>query len=159
MIAAALGARVVGVDVSDEALEAARKAGAEATIRAARSGRRPTSATVTSGGAHLSIDAIGAEPAVAASVAGLRKRGRHVQVGLLPDPPRVPMDLVIARELELLGSHGMAARAYPELLALVESGRLRPGDLVTREIGLDEAPAALAAMGEPRHTGVTVIRP
>ena len=77
---------------------------------------------VTSGGAHVSIDAIGAEPAVAASVAGLRKRGRHVQVGLLPDPPRVPMDLVIARELELLGSHGMAARAYPELLALVEPG-------------------------------------
>ena len=91
-----------------------------------------------------------AEPACAASVAGLRKRGRHVQVGLLPDPPRVPMDLVIARELELLGSHGMAARAYPELLALVEAGRLRPGDLVTRGSGSTRRRAALAAMGEPR---------
>ena len=101
---------------------------------------------LTGGGAHVSLDAIGAEAACAASVTGLRKRGRHVQVGLLPDPPRLPMDLVIARELELLGSHGMAARAYPELLALVETGRLRPGDLVTREIGLDDAPAALAAM-------------
>jgi alcohol dehydrogenase len=166
MIAAALGARVVGIDVSDEALAAARKAGAEATLRAGGEpagdlGGGPSEEVraVTAGGAHLSIDAIGAEAAVAASVAGLRKRGRHVQVGLLPDPPRVPMDLVIARELELLGSHGMAARAYPELLALVETGRLRPGDLVTREIGLDEAPAALTAMGEPRHTGVTVIRP
>jgi alcohol dehydrogenase len=160
MIAAALGARVVAVDVAGEALEAASKAGAEATIQAgAEGGPSPEVRSVTSGGAHLSIDAIGHESAVAASVAGLRKRGRHVQVGLLPDPPRVPMDLVIARELELLGSHGMAARAYPELLALVESGRLRPGDLVMREIGLDEAPAALAAMGEPRHTGVTVIRP
>ena len=154
MIAAALGARVVGVDVSDEALAAAQRAGAEVTVPAGEDIR-----DVTSGGAHLSIDAIGAEPAVAASVAGLRKRGRHVQVGLLPDPPRVPMDLVIARELELLGSHGMAARAYPELLALVETGRLRPGDLVTREIGLDEAPAALTAMGEGGGAGVTVIRP
>ena len=114
---------------------------------------------LTGGGAHVSLDAIGAEAACAASVAGLRKRGRHVQVGLLPEPPRVPMDLVIARELELLGSHGMAARAYPELLALVEAGTLRPGDLVTREIGLDEAPAALAAMGEAGPAGVTVIRP
>src|SRR4051812_31224148 len=113
----------------------------------------------TGGGAHVSVDAIGSEAACAASGGGLRKRGRHVQVGLLPDPPRVPMDLVIARELELLGSHGMAAAAYPEMLALVEEGRLRPGDLVTREIGLNEAPAALTAMGEPRHTGVTVIRP
>jgi D-arabinose 1-dehydrogenase-like Zn-dependent alcohol dehydrogenase len=161
MIAAALGARVVAVDVADGALTAAREAGAEATVRTGSAGGGPAAEIrdLTSGGAHLSIDAIGHEAAVAASVAGLRKRGRHVQVGLLPDPPRVPMDLVIARELELLGSHGMAARAYPELLALVEAGRLRPGDLVAREIGLDDAPAALAAMGQGGGAGVTVIRP
>jgi len=154
MIGAALGARVVGVDVAEGALAAARAAGAEAVVPAGGDVR-----AVTSGGAHVSLDAIGHEAALAASVGGLRKRGRHVQVGLLPDPPRVPMDLVIARELELLGSHGMAARTYPELLALVEAGRLRPGDLVTREIGLDDAPAALAAMGEGGPPGVTVIRP
>jgi len=114
---------------------------------------------LTGGGAHVSLDAIGSEAACAASVAGLRKRGRHVQVGLLPDPPRVPMGLVIGRELELLGSHGMAAAAYPEMLALVEAGRLRPGDLVTREIGLDAVPAALAALGEGGAPGVTVVRP
>jgi alcohol dehydrogenase len=153
MIAAALGARVVGVDVSDGALAAARAAGAEVTVSAGADVRE-----LTGGGAHVSLDAIGSEAACAASVAGLRKRGRHVQVGLLPKPPRVPMDLVIGRELELLGSHGMAARAYPELLALVEAGQLRPGDLVTRTIGLDDAPAALAAMGEGGPAGVTVIR-
>jgi D-arabinose 1-dehydrogenase-like Zn-dependent alcohol dehydrogenase len=153
MIAAAAGARVVAIDVSAEALDAARAAGAEIAAEAGADVRE-----LTGGGAHVSLDAIGAEAACAASVAGLRKRGRHVQVGLLPEPPRVPMDLVIARELELLGSHGMAASAYPEMLALVESGRLRPGDLVTREIGLDEVPEALPAMGEG-GSGVTVIRP
>jgi alcohol dehydrogenase len=153
MIAAAAGARVVAIDVSADALAAARAAGAEIAAEAGADVRE-----LTGGGAHVSLDAIGAEAVVAASVAGLRKRGRHVQVGLLPEPPRVPMDLVIGRELELLGSHGMAASAYPEMLALVEAGRLRPGDLVTREIGLDEAPAALAAMGDG-GSGVTVIRP
>jgi alcohol dehydrogenase len=153
MIAAAAGARVVAIDVSAEALDAARAAGAEIAAEAGADVRE-----LTGGGAHVSLDAIGAEAACAASVAGLRKRGRHVQVGLLPEPPRVPMDLVIARELELLGSHGMAAVAYPEMLALVETGRLRPGDLVTREIGLDEVPVALPAMGDG-GSGVTVIRP
>jgi alcohol dehydrogenase len=153
MIAAAAGARVVALDVSHAALAAARAAGAEIAVAAGADVRE-----LTGGGAHVSLDAIGAEDACAASVAGLRKRGRHVQVGLLPQPPRVPMDLVIGRELELLGSHGMAASAYPEMLALVESGRLRPGDLVTRDIGLGEVPAALAAMGEG-GSGVTVIRP
>jgi D-arabinose 1-dehydrogenase-like Zn-dependent alcohol dehydrogenase len=153
MIAAAAGARVVAIDVSPDALAAARAAGAEVAVEAGADVRE-----LTGGGAHVSLDAIGAEAASAASVTGLRKRGRHVQVGLLPEAPRVPMDLVISRELELLGSHGMAASAYPEMLALVEAGRLRPGDLVTREIGLDEVPEALPAMGSG-GSGVTVIRP
>jgi D-arabinose 1-dehydrogenase-like Zn-dependent alcohol dehydrogenase len=154
MIAAAAGARVVAIDVSEAALAAARDLGAEHAVAAGADVRE-----LTDGGAHVSLDAIGSEAVCAASVAGLRKRGRHVQVGLLPDPPRVPMDLVISRELELLGSHGMAASAYPEMLALVEAGRLRPGDLVTREIGLDEVPEALAALGDGTGRGVTVIRP
>ena len=114
---------------------------------------------LTGGGAHLSVDAIGAEASCAASIAGLRKRGRHVQVGLLPEPPRVPMDLVIGRELELLGSHGMAAHAYPEMLALVAAGRLAPQRLIATRIGLDGTPAALAAMSDGSPTAVTVIRP
>src|SRR3712207_8500757 len=50
--------------------------------------------------ADLSLDAIGDAEALDASLRGLRRRGRHVQVGLLPEAPAVPMDLVIARELE-----------------------------------------------------------
>jgi alcohol dehydrogenase len=154
MIAAAAGARVIAVDVSSPALELARVVGAEVAVAVGSDIRE-----LTGGGAHASLDAIGSEAASAASIAGLRKRGRHVQVGLLPDPPRVPMDLVIARELEVLGAHGMAAHAYPEMLALVEAGRLRPEQLIARRIDLDEAPAALAAMSDGSPSGVTVIRP
>lgn len=49
---------------------------------------------------------------------------------------------MIALELSVLGSHGMAAAEYPELVDLVVQGRLRPQDLVSNVIGLDEAPAA-----------------
>jgi D-arabinose 1-dehydrogenase-like Zn-dependent alcohol dehydrogenase len=154
VVAAAAGARVIAVDVSQAALRAAREAGAELAVPAGADVREHTS-----GGAHVSLDAIGSEAACAASIAGLRKRGRHVQIGLLPDRPRVPMDLVIGRELELLGSHGMAAHAYPEMLALVAGGRLRPDRLVTARIGLDEAPQALVAMTDGSPVGITVIRP
>jgi alcohol dehydrogenase len=86
-----------------------------------------------------------------------------VQVGLLPPElghPAMPMARVIAYELEILGSHGMAAHAYPEMLALVADQRLRPDLLVTRRIGLAEAGAALPAMGEPGFpAGVTVVLP
>jgi D-arabinose 1-dehydrogenase-like Zn-dependent alcohol dehydrogenase len=154
MIAVAAGARVVAVDVAPAALALARAAGAEVAVAAGTDVR-----DVTGGGAHVSLDAIGHPAAVAASVRGLRKRGRHVQVGLMPEPAAVPLDLVIARELELLGSHGLAAHAYPAMLDLVATGRLDPARLITRRIGLDDVPEALAAMSMSSPAGVTVIAP
>jgi alcohol dehydrogenase len=113
---------------------------------------------ITGGGAHVSVDALGSPVLAADSIRCLRRRGRHVQVGLLPGGPvPLPMDLVIARELELYGSHGMAARDYPAMLAMVADGTLRPGLLVGQVIGLAEVGRALAAMDEPGSgAGMTV---
>ena len=156
MIAAAAGARVVAVDVSEAALAMAEACGAEVAITPGTAVRE-----VTGGGAHVSIDALGSQETLTASVEALRRRGRHVQVGLLPavsGRPTVPMELVVAHELELLGSHGMPAHAYPEMMSLVASGVLRPGELVTGQIALADAPAALAALDGPAPPGIRVIR-
>jgi len=163
MIAVAAGARVVAVDVSDAALAAARELGAEATI----AGRAPDVATrvieATDGGAHLSIDALGSAATAFNSIASLRKRGRHVQVGLMVGSDArapVPMDLIVARELEIVGSHGMAAHDYAAMLASIAEGLLDPSRLIGRTISLDEAPAALMAMDRPQPTaGMTVVLP
>jgi alcohol dehydrogenase len=70
------------------------------------------------------------------------------------------MNTVMARELEVIGSHGMAAAGYPAMLDEILAGRLQPGRLVGATISLDEASAALAAMGRPATTaGITVILP
>jgi alcohol dehydrogenase len=71
--------------------------------------------------------------------------------------PPIPMGPVIARELEILGSHGVAAREYPAMLALITGGRLAPERLVARTITLGDVPAALPRMGKFEHTGITVI--
>lgn len=159
MIAVAAGARVIAVDVSSDALARAKGLGAVAV-----SGNGDVIGAVrelTGGGAHLSLDALGSSVTSDNSIRSLRKRGRHVQVGLMlgdASLARVPMDLVIANELELLGSHGMAAHEYPAMLAAIARGDLTPFDLVGRTIGLEEAPAALAEMAQARHPGMTVIR-
>jgi len=156
-IAAAAGARVVAVDVSPGALALARELGAEVTVDGAADVPAAV-AELTGGGAHVSLDALGAAVTCANSIRSLRPRGRHVQVGLLPpapDRPEVPMERVIALELQLLGSHGMAAHAYPELLGLIAAGRLDPRRLVTRELGLSEAGVALAEVG--RRPGIAVV--
>jgi alcohol dehydrogenase len=161
MIAAAAGARVVAVDVSPAALDLARAFGAETCIQGP-DGVPEAIEEITGGGAHVSLDALGDPRTCADSIACLRRRGRHVQVGLLPpeaDPATPPMDRVIAYELSVLGSHGMPAHAYGPMLDLVAAGTLRPDRLITATIGLPETPSALAAMGTAPPTGVTMIEP
>jgi len=162
MIAAAFGGRVIAVDISAAALDLAVELGAEHVIDASKDADPAATITeITEGGAQISIDALGSAITAVNSVRCLRRRGRHIQVGLLLGPqsqPPIPMDLVISRELEIYGSHGMAARDYPAMLALIADGRLRPELLVTREITLDEAPAALSTMDEESPiAGITVI--
>ncbi|MFF5111043.1 alcohol dehydrogenase catalytic domain-containing protein [Streptosporangium sp. NPDC000509] len=159
MIAAAAGARVIAVDVSPGALELARRFGAVACV-GAEAPEADVPARIrelTSGGAHVSIDALGSPGTCVASIESLRRRGRHVQIGLLPGLTPLPMGRVIGYELELLGSHGMAAHAYPAMLAAVADGALSPDALLTRSIGLEEAGAALASIGSV--PGVTMILP
>ncbi|MGY1811427.1 zinc-binding dehydrogenase [Blastococcus sp. SYSU D00820] len=156
-VAAAAGARVVAVDVSAGALELATAMGAEVALLSGDDVPGAV-AEATGGGAHVSLDAAGTPATCAASIGCLRPRGRHVQVGLLPPAAgraAVPMERVIALELAVLGSHGMAAHAYPEMLGLVAAGRLRPDALVTRRLGLDDAGAALAEVG--RAPGIAVV--
>lgn len=162
MIGAALGGRVIAVDVSAAALQRASSAGAEAVLDP--SSTADVAAMIrdlTGGGAHVSIDAFGSPELAMASVRSLRRRGRHVQAGLLLGPssqPPLPMDLVVSQELEIYGTHGMPASDYPAMLSMIAAGTLRPGDLVGQVIGLQDAGAALAAMDHPSVTGMTVVR-
>ena len=159
MIAKAYGANVVAVDPDNSASEFARSLGAITLDH------DPDAITMsealrdaTGGGPHLSIDAIGNPGVVATSISSLRRRGRHVQVGLLPQNETViPMGTIIGHELEVLGSHGMQAHRYPEMMAMIGDGRLNPGRLVTRTIPLSEVTEALPEMGSVQRPGVTVI--
>ncbi len=171
MIAAALGARVIAVDTNPAALSLATRHGAQYTMLAdgsadGRSGNGGSGDDVaeqitqlTGGGAAVTMDAIGAESVVQTALASLKPRGRHVQLGLLPDRVRLDLSFLAFRELSWLGSHGMAAHDYPAMLELVRSGAVRPDELVTGVIGLDDVGPALSAMSGAAPAGITVIHP
>ncbi len=157
MVGVALGARVVAIDPSPAARQRATELGAEVVLAEA-TGDAISSAT--GGGAHVSIDALGSASTAAAAILGLRRRGRHVQVGLMladnADAP-LPWGAVVGRELEVIGSHGMAAVDYPGLLAMISGGRLAPQSLVGRTVGLEDAGAELQAMDNPVPAGAGLV--
>ena len=162
MIARALGARVVAVDRNPEALAVATALGADHTLLADGTDIPAAVAELTAGGSHVAVDAVGSEQTCADSILSLRRRGRQVQVGLLPPVaghPRVPMARVIAWELDLLGSHGMAATDYPGMMQLIQQGRLQPQRLIERTIGLDEAAALLPRFDHSTVAGMTIVDP
>jgi len=159
MIAKSQGADIYAVDVNDEALKIASSLGAQ-TINSRTTD--PAAFMQNLGGADIAVDALGSEATAYASVLSLARRGRHLQLGLLLTPTgltAMPMARVIAWELDLLGSHGMAAKDYPEMLALVASGALNPSQLVKREISLEVGATALAELYTQAVGGITIINP
>lgn len=161
MIASAMGANVVAVDLTDEKLDFARKVGAVATVNATRDPKVAAAVReITNGGAHMSIDALGHPTTCYNSISNLRRRGRHVQVGLMLGDhakPQIPMARVIAHELEIRGAHGMQAFRYQAMMEMIRSGKLRPDLLLGKHISLEEAPAALMAMNNFDGIGIGVI--
>lgn len=161
MIANAVGANVVAIDIGEDKLALAKELGAVATVNAASVADVSEAVMeITKGGAHVSLDALGHPVTCFNSIQNLRRRGKHVQVGLMladQAKPQVPMSKVIGWELEMLGSHGMQAHRYGAMLDMVQAGKLDPSRLVGRKISLEDAPEALVNMDKFQSVGATVI--
>jgi len=160
-IAAALGARVVAVDVADDKLAFAKEIGAEATVNATKDDVAGAIATLTSGGAQVSVDALGIAATCLNSILSLRKRGRHLQIGLTSQAEQgmiaLPIDVIVFKELQVIGSLGMQAPHFGAMLAMVEAKKVAPGKLVSRTVGLEDVTSVVESMGSYATTGVTVI--
>lgn len=161
MIASALGANIIAIDISEEKLALAKAAGANFLLNGKTNPDIPSAILeLTKGGAHVSIDALGSRITCYNSIACLRKRGKHIQIGLMAGDqanPQIPMHLVIAKELEILGSHGMQAHAYPEMMQMILQGKIAPETLIGKRINLDEAVDALISMDKFQENGMVMI--
>jgi alcohol dehydrogenase len=161
MIAHAAGAQVVAVDIDDAKLDFARSLSADITINSKNVGDVAAAVKdATGGGAHISMDALGHPETCFNSISCLRKRGKHIQVGLMlaeQSRPQIPMDKVVAYELEILGSHGIQAHRYGAILEKIRTGLLDPSQLVDRRVTLKEGIHELVTMDQFKGIGIAVI--
>ncbi len=161
-IAHTLGARVIGVDLNPDNLQLARAMGAEFVIDG-RSSHDPAGEVLelTKGGAHVSVDALGIAETCVNGIRSLRKGGRHLQLGLTTKKEAghvsVPIDLMIVRELKIIGSVGMPSHRFDAMVPLVASGRLAPGKLMAGEIRLSEVAGVFDQMTRSAVTGTLVV--
>lgn len=158
MIAAALGAYAIGIDPRPQARQLALDAGA--TLVFDPDEARERLPQVDGEGPHVTMDAVGDPGVVAEAVASLRRRGRHVQVGLLPGAGgfgEVAAAKVVAQELSIVGSHGISPTGLEAVLALTAKGELRPDRLIGRRVDLAGGVEVLTHLAEDPSLGITVI--
>jgi D-arabinose 1-dehydrogenase-like Zn-dependent alcohol dehydrogenase len=160
-VASALGANVIAVSRTQSKLELAKELGAVATVNASTDNVAGQVVELTAGGAHVSVDALGDEQTAIPALYSLRTRGRHLRLGTSSKKQgghiQVPVDLIVFKELEIIGSLGMQAARYPAMLRMVESGKIQPGKLVQGTVRIEEAGDVLASMGGSSPSGTRVI--
>jgi len=154
---AALAARLAGAaeitvaDIAERALEMARAVGADAGVRGDRD------AASLADRFDVAIEAAGAPAALTTCVAAVRRGGRIVQVGTLPEEVPFPANRVMARELDYVG----AFRANGEFDLAVAAIRTRRADvrpLISAQLPLARAEEAFAlAADRSRSTKVQLI--
>ena len=159
-IASAIGARVIAVSRTPEKLALARELGAEHTVTAGPDAVAEI-VELTGGGAHVSVDALGATETAIPAILSLRTRGRHLRLGVSNKKDdgqiTIPVDLFTFRELSFIGSFGMQAARYPEMLDLVESGKVSPDRLVGDTVALEDTSRVLASMASYDTLAMPVI--
>lgn len=159
-IASALGANVIAVSRGKEKLDKALELGAVHAIQA-NDDTPQAIQEYTKGGAHVSVECLGTAATWMPSILSLRARGRVARLGMSGGDERgvlpVPADLMVMKELTIVGSNGMQARCYPEMLRMVESGKISPSSLVTQEVSLDGVNGVLEEMTEFNTLGYSVI--
>jgi len=95
------------------------------------------------------------------AILSLRTRGRHLQIGLTTQKEKgevaLPVDLLVVKELQLIGTVGMQPHRYPAMLSMVEAGKLQPGKLIGRTVPIEQAGEVLASMTQYATLGATVV--
>ncbi|MCY3005907.1 MAG: zinc-dependent alcohol dehydrogenase family protein [Planctomycetota bacterium] len=160
MIAKALGAQIIALDIQPNRLESARELGADFLLNPSLLDPSAAIRDITGRGAHVSIDALGHRQTCFNSIDCLAKRGRHVQVGLMlaeDSHPAIPMASVIAKELEIYGSHGMQPTHYPRIFEMIDSGAISPERLVSNTVGLHRGAQLLTQFAEFPNSAMTII--
>lgn len=164
-ISAAVGGRAIAVDIDDEKLAKARETGAVATVNALGLSPTEVGAAVKQAaggrGVQVAVDALGGTKTMLGGLFSLRKGGRLAQVGLTSAADKgviaLPMDIVVLKELQIIGSAGNPQSDYPDLMGLVASGKLTPAALVSRQVGLDDVQGVLEDMSDYKTSGYVLI--
>ena len=160
-VAAAFGGHVIAIDMVDWKLEIAKKLGASEIINSTDVDPRALVKAIrklTDGGADIAMEVIGNPKTQQIAYDAVKWGGRVVMVGFAPKPTELNLGRMMFREIEMLGSLGCRPVDYPNIIRLVETGKIQIKPIVTHRYPLDELNEAFETLNRG-ETIRTVILP
>ncbi len=133
------GARVIAVDINEKRLAVARDLGAVETVNPNEADRPDKRIRkLTDGGVDVAFEAIGTPATIQLAFSLLRRGGRLCVIGYSHKEVTLSAARLMYYELELVGSLGCSSSEYPEIIGLIEAGRLKLDPIVSGTIPLVE---------------------
>lgn len=136
--ATAAGGRVLAVDLNEQRLALASKLGAEAVYNPQLAERLDKKIRAhTGGGVDVAFEAVGSPGTMQLAFSLLRKGGRLCVIGYSNEEVALSAAKLMYYELEVVGSLGCGAGEYPEIMGLVQAGRIDLTAIVSGTLPLD----------------------
>ncbi len=103
-------------------------------------------------GFDLAIEAAGSPAAAVTAIGALRRGGTALLLGIPPAGSSLVLkaDQIVNDDLSIVASFGYTTAGWASVVSLLNSGRYRPGALVTHTFALDDYERAFAELAEPR---------
>jgi threonine dehydrogenase-like Zn-dependent dehydrogenase len=137
------------VDVEDEKLEIARKAGATDLVHSRRQNAAEALRELTGGsGPQVVIEAIGLPETFRSAVEVVAPTGRVVYIGYAKEPVSYETRLFVQKELDIMGSRNAQPENFREVIAMLERHEFPVEATVTKVAPLAEAPRLLRDWSE-----------
>jgi len=140
----------IATDVAVEALDWARRLGADRAVDVADNPGWTADYAAGKGHFDAALDASGNPRAAADACEVLRPRGVLVQLGHGGDAA-LPLSKLVAREIEIRGSFRFHEE-FAEAVAAINAGRIDVGQLLTRRFPAGEAVAAFELAADRRRS-------
>jgi propanol-preferring alcohol dehydrogenase len=159
LFAQAMGADVIGVDMSPYRLELASKLGARQVVDGANQEvRAAIQAFGGKGGVSAAFESSGSPIAQASTVDVTGRRGKIAFVGFGSGTPSITPSTLIDKQLTLMGSFVFPINAYEDILGFVQRYDVPLESMVTHTVSLDDSPAMFPAL-DRGETGKVIIAP
>ncbi len=147
---------IVAVDVAQDKLDAAREAGASATVNGSGEDASARLVEACGGAPAAIIDLVNGTATARLAFATLRKGGKLVQVGLFGGELSLPLPLMPMRALTIQGSYVGSVKDLRAMVALAQGGRLP--DLPITRLPKDQVNDALQRLRSGKVLGRMVLQ-